>query len=67
VFRSKDKANLEHVTRLQTEIRKGREAFASRLSGAKRDVSRGPTDEGERRSGGLYEVFTAYGATIGHA
>ena len=65
MFRSKDKPNLEHVSRLHTEIRKGREAFTRQLSGASSNGSEAHTDDNERRTGRLYEVFTAYGAPIG--
>jgi len=67
MFRSKDKPNLEHVTRLQSEIRKGRDAFARQLSSVRGDVSEPREDDAERRTGRLYEVFTAYGAPIGRA
>ena len=67
MFRSKDKPNLEHVARLQTEVRKGRDAFARQLSAVRGDVSERRADDSQRRTGALYEVFTAYGAPIGHA
>ena len=67
MFRRKDKPNIEHVARLQTEVRKGRDAFARQLSSARHDVSERRADDTERRTGALYEVFTAYGAPIGRA
>ena len=65
MFRKKDKPNVEQVTRLQTEIRKGREAFSRQLSGLSGNGSQPHTDDREPRTGRLYEVFTAYGAPIG--
>ena len=65
MFRKKDKPNVEQVTRLQTEIRKGREAFSRRLPGLSRNGSQAHTADSEPRTGRLDEVFTAYGAPIG--
>ena len=65
MFRRKDKPNLEHVSRLHTEIRKGRDAFTRQLSGVSGNRTEAHTDDSQRRTGRLYEVFTAYGAPIG--
>jgi hypothetical protein len=67
MFRKKDKPNIEQVTRLQTEIRKGRDAFTRQLTGVSSEGSQPRRDDSEPRTSRLYEVFTAYGAPIGRA
>ena len=67
MFRRNDKPNLEHVSRLHTEIRKGRDAFTRQLSDVSGNAPQAHTDGSRRRTGKLYEVCTAYGAPIGRA
>jgi hypothetical protein len=66
MFRNREKPNLEQVKRLETEIRKGREALTRHLSAVSGSGLEAHTDDSKRRSR-LYEVFTAYGAPIGRA